>query len=98
MSRKRTLVDHGFRLPSAMDNRPLRWEEFLQRIGQTVYLSATPGPYELNEGDGVVEQIIRPTGLIDPEIVVKPTKGQIDDLVHEIRVRTERTSGSWSRR
>ncbi|MDX6257686.1 MAG: excinuclease subunit [Frankiales bacterium] len=89
MSRKRTLVDHGFRLPSAMDNRPLRWEEFLERIGQTVYLSATPGPYELNEGDGVVEQIIRPTGLVDPEIVVKPTKGQIDDLVHEIRVRTE---------
>ncbi|BEP15595.1 excinuclease ABC subunit UvrB [Acidothermaceae bacterium B102] len=90
MSRKRTLVDHGFRLPSAMDNRPLKWEEFQQRIGQTVYLSATPGPYELNEGDGVVEQIIRPTGLIDPEIVVKPTKGQIDDLVHEIRVRTEK--------
>ena len=90
MSRKRTLVDHGFRLPSAMDNRPLKWEEFLQRIHQTVYLSATPGPYELNEGDGVVEQIIRPTGLIDPEIVVKPTQGQIDDLVHEIRVRTEK--------
>ncbi len=90
MSRKRTLVDHGFRLPSAMDNRPLRWEEFQQRIGQTVYLSATPGPYELGEGDGVVEQIIRPTGLIDPEIVVKPTKGQIDDLVHEIRLRTEK--------
>ena len=90
MSRKRTLVDHGFRLPSAMDNRPLRWEEFLDRIGQTVYLSATPGPYELSRGDGVVEQIIRPTGLIDPEIVVKPTKGQIDDLVHEIRERAER--------
>ena len=90
MSRKRTLVDHGFRLPSAMDNRPLKWEEFLQRIHQTVYLSATPGSYELNEGDGVVEQIIRPTGLVDPEIVVKPTKGQIDDLVHEIRVRTEK--------
>ncbi|MDX6212465.1 MAG: excinuclease subunit, partial [Frankiales bacterium] len=90
MSRKRTLVDHGFRLPSAMDNRPLRWEEFLERVGQTVYLSATPGPYELNQGDGVVEQIIRPTGLVDPEIVVKPTKGQIDDLVHEIRLRTER--------
>ena len=90
MSRKRTLVDHGFRLPSAMDNRPLRWEEFQQRIGQTVYLSATPGTYELGEGDGVVEQIIRPTGLIDPEIVVKPTKGQIDDLVHEIRLRTEK--------
>ncbi len=88
MSRKRTLVDHGFRLPSAMDNRPLRWEEFLQRIGQTVYLSATPGPYELGRGDGVVEQIIRPTGLIDPEVVVKPTKGQIDDLVHEIRERS----------
>jgi excinuclease ABC subunit B len=90
MSRKRTLVDHGFRLPSAMDNRPLKWEEFLDRIGQTVYLSATPGPYELSRGQGVVEQIIRPTGLVDPEIVVKPTKGQIDDLVHEIRLRTER--------
>ena len=77
MSRKRTLVDHGFRLPSAMDNRPLKWEEFLERIGQTVYLSATPGPYELAKSDGVVEQIIRPTGLVDPEIVVKPTKGQI---------------------
>ena len=90
MSRKRTLVDHGFRLPSAMDNRPLRWEEFLERIGQTVYLSATPGPYELAKGDGVVEQIIRPTGLVDPEVVVKPTKGQIDDLLHEIRERAER--------
>src|SRR3954467_1932780 len=90
MSRKRTLVDHGFRLPSAMDNRPLRWEEFLERIGQTVYLSATPGPYELGKGDGVVEQIIRPTGLIDPEVVIKPTKGQIDDLLHEIRGRAER--------
>jgi len=90
MSRKRTLVDHGFRLPSAMDNRPLRWEEFLARTGQTVYLSATPGPYELSRGDGVVEQIIRPTGLVDPEVVVKPTKGQIDDLVHEIRLRAER--------
>jgi excinuclease ABC subunit B len=90
MSRKRNLVDHGFRLPSATDNRPLRWEEFLERIGQTVYLSATPGPYELGRGDGVVEQIIRPTGLLDPEVVLKPTKGQIDDLVHEIRVRAER--------
>ncbi|GAB4067429.1 excinuclease ABC subunit UvrB [Angustibacter speluncae] len=90
MSRKRALVDHGFRLPSAMDNRPLRWEEFLERIGQTVYLSATPGAYELAQGDGVVEQIIRPTGLIDPEVVVKPTKGQIDDLLGEIRARTER--------
>jgi excinuclease ABC subunit B len=89
-SRKRTLVDHGFRLPSAMDNRPLKWEEFLERIGQTVYLSATPGPYELSRGDGHVEQIIRPTGLIDPEVVVKPTEGQIDDLVHEIRGRAEK--------
>lgn len=89
-SRKRTLVDHGFRLPSAMDNRPLKWEEFQERIGQTVYLSATPGAYELSRGDGVVEQIIRPTGLIDPEVVVKPTEGQIDDLVHEIRVRAEK--------
>ena len=88
MSRKRQLVDHGFRLPSAMDNRPLRWEEFLDRIGQTVYLSATPGPYELAQSTGVVEQIIRPTGLIDPEIVLKPTKGQIDDLLHEIGERT----------
>ncbi|HTY73673.1 MAG TPA: excinuclease ABC subunit UvrB [Actinomycetes bacterium] len=90
MSRKRTLVDHGFRLPSAMDNRPLRWEEFLDRVGQTVYLSATPGPYELARSRGVVEQIIRPTGLIDPEVVVKPTKGQIDDLIHEIRARADR--------
>lgn len=86
-SRKRTLVEHGFRLPSALDNRPLRWDEFLQRVGQTVYLSATPGKYELGVSDGVVEQIIRPTGLIDPEIVVKPIKGQIDDLLEEIRVR-----------
>ncbi|MFB7331631.1 excinuclease ABC subunit UvrB [Streptomyces adustus] len=89
-SRKRTLVDHGFRLPSALDNRPLKWEEFQERIGQTVYLSATPGKYELSRGDGVVEQIIRPTGLIDPEVVVKPTEGQIDDLVHEIRGRVEK--------
>jgi len=90
MSRKRTLVEHGFRLPSAMDNRPLKWEEFLERIGQTVYLSATPGAYEMAKSDGVVEQIIRPTGLVDPEIVVKPTKGQIDDLMHEIQERTRR--------
>src|SRR5690349_17819477 len=89
-SRKRTLVDHGFRLPSALDNRPLKWEEFLERIGQTVYLSATPGPYELAKASGVVEQIIRPTGLIDPEIILKPTKGQIDDLLHEIRTRAGR--------
>jgi excinuclease ABC subunit B len=90
MSRKRTLVDHGFRLPSAMDNRPLKFEEFLERIGQTVYLSATPGPYELARAPEPVEQIIRPTGLLDPEIVLKGTKGQIDDLVHEIRLRTEK--------
>ncbi|KGM14476.1 excinuclease ABC subunit UvrB [Cellulomonas bogoriensis] len=90
MSRKRSLVEHGFRLPSAMDNRPLRWEEFVERIGQTVYLSATPGAYELSQSDGVVEQIIRPTGLVDPEVVVKPTKGQIDDLLHEIRERVDR--------
>ncbi|GLY17251.1 UvrABC system protein B [Kineosporia sp. NBRC 101677] len=89
-SRKRTLVDHGFRLPSAMDNRPLKWEEFSDRIGQTVYLSATPGQFELGRADGVVEQIIRPTGLIDPKIVVKQTKGQIDDLLGEIRERAER--------
>ncbi|WP_374010467.1 excinuclease ABC subunit UvrB [Leifsonia sp. LS-T14] len=89
-SRKRTLVEHGFRLPSALDNRPLRWNEFKDRVGQTVYLSATPGKYELGIADGVVEQIIRPTGLIDPEIVVKPTKGQIDDLLEEIRLRVER--------
>ncbi|MDN5963508.1 MAG: excinuclease ABC subunit B, partial [Actinomyces sp.] len=90
MSRKRTLVDHGFRLPSAMDNRPLKWEEFQERIGQTVYLSATPGSYEMDRSDGVVEQIIRPTGLVDPKVVVKPTQGQIDDLLEEIRVRVTR--------
>jgi excinuclease ABC subunit B len=90
MSRKRQLVGHGFRLPSAMDNRPLKWEEFLERIGQTVYLSATPGDYELSRGRGVVEQIIRPTGLVDPKVVVKPTKGQIDDLIGEIRDRAAR--------
>ncbi|MGF3055054.1 excinuclease ABC subunit UvrB [Microbacterium sp. YY-01] len=89
-SRKRTLVEHGFRLPSALDNRPLRWDEFTQRIGQTVYLSATPGKYEMGVADSVVEQIIRPTGLVDPEIVVKPSKGQIDDLLEEIRLRVER--------
>ncbi len=93
MSRKRNLVDHGFRLPSAMDNRPLKWEEFLERIGQTIYLSATPGNYELDKiggRDHAVEQLIRPTGLVDPEVIVKPTKGQIDDLIHQIRTRTER--------
>jgi excinuclease ABC subunit B len=87
-SRKRTLVEHGFRLPSAMDNRPLKWPEFLDRVGQTVYLSATPGPFELGAvNNDVVEQVIRPTGLVDPEIIVKPSKGQIDDLIHEIRLR-----------
>jgi excinuclease ABC subunit B len=96
MSRKRNLVEHGFRLPSAMDNRPLKFDEFLERIGQTVYLSATPGNYELGKAGGdkppyVVEQIIRPTGLIDPEVIVKPTKGQIDDLIHEINIRVERS-------
>jgi len=91
MSRKRNLVEYGFRLPSACDNRPLTWEEFTDRIGQVVYLSATPGDYEIQRAGGeYVEQVIRPTGLVDPKIVVKPTKGQIDDLVHEIRVRAER--------
>ncbi len=91
MSRKRNLVEFGFRLPSAVDNRPLTWEEFADRIGQTVYLSATPGPYELTRTGGeFVEQVIRPTGLVDPQVVIKPTKGQIDDLVHEIRERAER--------
>ncbi|HEX9498275.1 MAG TPA: excinuclease ABC subunit UvrB, partial [Mycobacterium sp.] len=91
ISRKRNLVDFGFRLPSAIDNRPLTWEEFADRIGQTVYLSATPGPYELSQTAGeFVEQVIRPTGLVDPQVVVKPTKGQIDDLIGEIRKRTER--------
>ena len=89
-SRKRTLVEYGFRLPSALDNRPLRFDEFLQRTGQTVYLSATPADYELKLSDGVVEQIIRPTGLVDPQIVVKPSKGQIDDLMEEIKLRSER--------
>ncbi|WP_312868533.1 excinuclease ABC subunit UvrB [Amycolatopsis pithecellobii] len=92
MSRKRNLVEYGFRLPSAVDNRPLTWEEFSDRIGQTVYLSATPGPYEMGQTGGeFVEQVIRPTGLVDPKVVVKPTEGQIDDLVHEIR---ERADGS----
>jgi excinuclease ABC subunit B len=89
-ARKRTLVEHGFRLPSALDNRPLRFDEFQERIGQTVYLSATPGKFEMERANGVVEQIIRPTGLVDPKIVVKPTEGQIDDLLHEIRLRVER--------
>jgi excinuclease ABC subunit B len=92
VSRKRVLVEHGFRLPSAIDNRPLTWDEFGERIGQTIYLSATPGPYELQRvGGEVTEQVIRPTGLIDPEVMIKPTKGQIDDLVHEIRDRAEKS-------
>jgi excinuclease ABC subunit B len=86
-SRKRTLVEHGFRLPSALDNRPLRFDEFKDRVGQTVYLSATPGKYEMGIADGVVEQIIRPTGLVDPQVIVKPSKGQIDDLLEQIHVR-----------
>jgi excinuclease ABC subunit B len=87
-SRKRTLVEHGFRLPSALDNRPLRWPEFLDRVGQTVYLSATPGKYEMEKvGGDVVEQVIRPTGLVDPAIIIKPIKGQIDDLLNEINIR-----------
>ncbi|MFM1966528.1 MAG: hypothetical protein RL134_2253 [Actinomycetota bacterium] len=92
MSRKRTLVEHGFRLPSAMDNRPLRWEEFRERTGQTIYLSATPGSFELTESGGeFVEQVIRPTGLIDPQVVVKPTQGQIDDLMEQIQLRAARS-------
>jgi excinuclease ABC subunit B len=89
-SRKETLVDHGFRLPSAMDNRPLRFDEFIQKVNQVVFLSATPGPYEREVSNQIVEQIVRPTGLIDPEVIVRPTKGQIDDLVAEIRTREER--------
>ena len=90
-SRKRTLVEHGFRLPSALDNRPLKWPEFLERTGQKIYLSATPGKYELEKvGGDVVEQVIRPTGLVDPQIIIKPIKGQIDDLLHEITIRAER--------
>ena len=91
VSRKRVLVEHGFRLPSAIDNRPLTWDEFGERIGQTLYMSATPGPYELQRTAGeVTEQVIRPTGLVNPEVIIKQTKGQIDDLVHEIRLRAER--------
>ena len=89
-SRKRTLVEHGFRLPSALDNRPLTFAEFEDRVGQTVYLSATPGDYETQRSDGVVEQIIRPTGLVDPKVVLKPTQGQIDDLLEQVRARVER--------
>jgi excinuclease ABC subunit B len=89
-SRKETLIEHGFRLPSAADNRPLRFDEFLERVGQVIFLSATPGPFELRHSTQVVEQIVRPTGLVDPEVIVKPTKGQIDDLLELIRDRVER--------
>ena len=89
-SRKRTLVEHGFRLPSAMDNRPLRFDEFLERTGQRMYLSATPGSYEKDVSDGFVEQIIRPTGLVDPQVIVKPATGQVDDLHEQIRLRTKK--------
>ena len=89
MSRKKTLVEHGFRLPSALDNRPLRFDEFFDRVDQVVFMSATPGPFELREGGEPVEQLVRPTGLIDPEVVIKPTKGQIDDLLEQIRKRSE---------
>jgi excinuclease ABC subunit B len=88
--RKQTLVDFGFRLPSAIDNRPLNFQEFLSHLNQVVYVSATPGPWEAEMSEQVVEQIVRPTGLIDPEVEVRPTKGQVDDLLHEIRVRAER--------
>jgi excinuclease ABC subunit B len=90
LQRKRTLVDYGFRLPSALDNRPLRFEEFLQRVGQVIFVSATPGPFERQVSQQIVEQIIRPTGLLDPEVIVRPTQGQIDDLIAEIRQRIER--------
>ncbi len=89
-SRKRTLVEHGFRLPSAMDNRPLRFDEFLERTGQRMYLSATPGTYEKEHCDEMVEQIIRPTGLVDPQVIVKPAAGQIDDLLEQVRIRTKK--------
>jgi excinuclease ABC subunit B len=89
MSRKRTLVEHGFRLPSALDNRPLRFDEYLDVVDQMVFMSATPGPFELRMSGDPIEQIVRPTGLIDPEVIIKPTKGQIDDLMEEIRLRTE---------
>ena len=89
-ARKQTLVDYGFRMPSALDNRPLTFEEFEHRINQVVYVSATPGPYELTKAGGVVvEQVIRPTGLVDPQVEIRPVKGQVDDLLEEIRVRSE---------
>src|SRR5699024_7514759 len=88
-ARKDQLIEHGFRLPSAADNRPLRFEEIEERLGQVVFVSATPGPYELEKSTNVVEQVVRPTGLIDPELIVKPTEGQIDDLLDQIRERAE---------
>ena len=89
MTRKRTLVEHGFRLPSAIDNRPLKFEEWLEKVNQVVFLSATPGPYELKVSKQIAEQVVRPTGLVDPEVIIRPTKGQIDDLIEEIRARAE---------
>ena len=98
-SRKQTLVDYGFRMPSALDNRPLTFEEFEHRVNQVIYVSATPGPYELTKSGGAyVEQVIRPTGLIDPQVEIRPVKGQVDDLLEEIRVRSSATSASWSPR
>src|SRR5437879_12891016 len=90
-ARKQTLVDYGFRMPSALDNRPLTFEEFEHRINQVVYVSATPGPYELTKAGGVVvEQVIRPTGLVDPQVEIRPVKGQVDDLLGEVRVGAEK--------
>ena len=89
-SRKETLINHGFRLPSAADNRPLRFEEFMQRVNQVVFLSATPSPYEREVSSQIVEQVVRPTGLVDPEVIIKPTKGQIDDLMQQINDRVTR--------
>src|SRR5437763_11926026 len=88
-SRKQTLVDYGFRLPSALDNRPLRFDEFLEKVPQIVFVSATPGPFELRHSQCVAEQLIRPTGIVDPEVDLRATKNQIDDLLNEIRRREE---------
>jgi excinuclease ABC subunit B len=97
-SRKETLIEHGFRLPSAADNRPLRFDEFYERVNQCVFLSATPSAYEIQQSSQVVEQIVRPTGLVDPEVIVKPTKGQIDDLIAQIRETYGGATGCWSPR
>ena len=95
-SRKETLVEYGFRLPSALDNRPLRFDEFKERVSQLLYVSATPGPYELEQAEGrVVEQVVRPTGLMDPQITVKPATHQVDDLLGEVRQRVAGASGCW---